>query len=131
MDTSKIEKLAEIHQRQDKEDASEVAPTENTSGYFPMLHHILLKHITPEANRSIIKLTHEMEMREDMGQVHAYFVAAGPEAFVDKPQSKLPKVGDQVVIAKLAGFFIMGDDGEKYRFVSDLDIVAVKGDRHE
>lgn len=99
---------------------------ENTSGYFPMLHKVLVKHIVPDICKGPIALHPDLEARENHGQVHAIFIAAGPEALKDQRNSVLPQPGDHVIIAKQSGFFIDGVDGETYRLINDLELVAIK-----
>ncbi len=53
-------------------------------------------------------------------------VAISPVAFdfASFPDGAVPEVGDAVVIAKLAGVQVDGQDGRKYRLVQDRDILA-------
>ena len=100
---------------------------ENNSGWFPMLHRVLVMPIEVEIKKGAIYIPDEISARDEQAQVEGFFIAAGPEAFSDKPHSTLPKPGDKVMFSKLAGFFVLGDDGKKYRMINDLDLVSIKG----
>lgn len=100
---------------------------ENTSGVFPLLHRVLVKQAEVEIKKGAIYIPDDISIRDEMAQVEGVVIAVGPEVFSDQPNSSLPKAGDVVLYAKLAGFFVLGDDGCKYRIINDLDLVAVKG----
>jgi len=55
-------------------------------------------------------------------------VALSPVAFdfAEFPQNAIPEVGDEVMIAKLAGVQFDGRDGQKFRAVQDRDIIAFR-----
>lgn len=103
----------------------------NTSGWFPLLHRVLVKPEETELEKlekkSGLIISGLETVREEQAQVTGTVVAAGPEVFSDKPNSRVPQEGDVVMFAKLAGFFVKGADGQKYRMINDLDIVAIKG----
>lgn len=54
-------------------------------------------------------------------------VAISPVAFdfANFSDDELPKVGNAVIIAKLSGVQVDGQDGRKYRLVQDRDILAI------
>ena len=99
----------------------------NTSGWFPLLHRVLVKPVEVEIKKGAIYIPDDVTMRDEQAQIEGVVVALGPEVFSDKPNSVMPKPGDTVMFAKLAGFFVKGVDGQKYRMINDLDLVAVKG----
>jgi len=101
--------------------------TANSSGYYPLLHRILVQPIEVEIKKGTIFIPEEVSNRDEMVQVEGVIIACGPEVFSDKPNSRVPKPGDIVLFAKLAGFFVKGEDGKKYRMINDLDLVAIKG----
>jgi len=108
---------------------------ENSSGWWPCLHRVLVlpeeTEIQKTATSSGIYLPDEITARDEQANVAGVFIAAGPEAFKDQKNSVLPKAGDKVMFGKLAGFFVAGDDGKKYRMINDLDLVAIKGVSNE
>ena len=101
----------------------------NTSGWFPLLHKVLVLPEEVEIKKGAIFIPDEVSVRDEQAQVQGVLVAVGPEVFSDKPNSVIPKPGDTVMFAKLAGFFVAGDDGKRYRMIQDLDLVALKGAR--
>jgi co-chaperonin GroES (HSP10) len=105
----------------------------NTSGWFPLLHKILVlpEQIETTTASGIVYVLDKDVQREQMIQVQGVVVACGPEVFSDKPNSTVPVPGDFVMFSKLAGFYVDGEDGVKYRMIQDLDLVAVKGVKHE
>ena len=103
----------------------------NNSGWFPLLHKIIILPEEVDIKKSMIYVPEEFTARDEQVQVLGTVVACGPEVFSDKPNSTVPKPGDVVMFAKLAGHFFKGVDGIKYRMIQDLDIVAVKGVKHE
>ena len=100
---------------------------DNMSGWFPLLHRVLVLPEEVEIKKGAIYVPEEFTARDEQAQVTGVFVAAGPEAFKDQRNSVLPKPGDNVMFGKLAGFFVRGADGKKYRMINDLDLVAVQG----
>lgn len=109
--------------------------TENTSGWYPLLHKVLVlpeeTEFEKQAKKSTIVLLDHATSRDEQAQVDGIFIAAGPEAFSDQHNSVLPETGQRVMFAKLAGFFVQGKDGKKYRMISDLDLVAIQGEENE
>ncbi len=99
----------------------------NTSGWFPLLHRVLVLPTEVEIKKGAIYIPEEISNRDEQVQVVGVVVATGPEVFSDKPNSVVPKEGDTVMFSKLAGFFVLGEDGKKYRMINDLDLVAVQG----
>jgi len=101
---------------------------DNESGWFPLLHKIVVIPEEVEIKKSAIYVPEEFTQRDDQAQVMGTVVACGPEVFSDKPNSVVPKPGDVVMFAKLAGYFFKGSDGKKYRMIQDLDLAAVRGE---
>lgn len=100
---------------------------ENKTGWFPMLHKIIIVPEEVDIKKGAIYVPEEFTARDEQVQVLGTVVACGPEVFSDKPNSQAPKPGDVVMFAKLAGYFFKGIDGKKYRMIQDLDICAVQG----
>lgn len=65
--------------------------------------------------------------RERMVQVEGRLVACSPAAFdfARWPNDDMPKPGDAVMFAKLAGIVVSGRDGHEYRLLDDKSITAV------
>jgi len=106
---------------------------ENNSGWYPLLHRILVypKPVETKTEGGIVYVLEVDKRREEMAQVTGIVVACGPETFSDQPNSKVPQAGDEIMFGKLSGFFVRGTDGKEYRMINDLDVVAVKGEKHE
>ena len=101
----------------------------NESGYFPVGHNILVvPKLTEARTDSGIYLPEDKVARENQVQITGVVVGIGEECWSDK-KTRYCNVGDEVMFAKLKGFFIDGDDGNKYRMLMDLDILAIKGVR--
>ena len=101
----------------------------NESGISPIEYNVLLKQdaVDQKTKGGLIKPDEVLD-RDKHGQTRGTIVAVSPMAFTfdDWPHGvEKPKPGDKVAIAKHAGTFLTGNDGEEYRVVKDKDIVAV------
>lgn len=105
--------------------------SENTSGWFPALHRVLVLPEELEIRQGAVYIPEEITLKDEQVQIEGVVIGCGPEVFGDQPNSTVPKIGDTVMFAKLAGFFIKGVDGKRYRMINDLDIVAFKGEKDE
>jgi co-chaperonin GroES (HSP10) len=74
-----------------------------------------------------IHLPDEVIEKRRLLQVRGRLVDMSPVAFdfAQFPDDALPKIGDAVMIAKLAGTMITGNDGREYRVCLDKDLVAI------
>jgi co-chaperonin GroES (HSP10) len=108
---------------------------ENTSGWFPLLHRVLVKptqtDIEKAAEASGIQLVDSTTALDAQVQVEGTVIATGPEVFCDQPNSTVPSPGDLVMFGKLSGFFVRGYDGKKYRMINDLDLVAIGSPKND
>ena len=99
---------------------------ENTSGFQPCEYKVLVKpDKVEEVQGSIIIPSQicdkEMRQREDVT-----LVAVGGTAFTEPAWGDpTPKPGDRVKIAKYAGYFFKGADGEWYQVCNDKDIAGL------
>ena len=100
---------------------------ENTSGWFPLTHSVIVIAAEVEIKKGAIYIPDEFTARDEQAQVQGTIIACGPETFSDKHSSVVPRPGDVVMFAKLAGYFFKGVDGKKYRMINDLDLKAVRG----
>lgn len=97
----------------------------NNSGYIPLRDAVLLKHI--EAPIGALVLPDTVRDRSLMLEQKAEIIDYGPDCWF--VEGGVLKVGDKVIIAKMAGYFAAGIDGERYRIVNDRDIFAkINGD---
>jgi co-chaperonin GroES (HSP10) len=109
----------------------------NKSEIYPVEYKVLVKldDIEEVSEGGIIVSVGEASEREQMSQVRGLLVAVGSNAFFDWKWK--PEPGARVMIAKYAGLFCEGEDGEEYRLCNDKDIAAVlgvetkKGYRHD
>lgn len=74
-----------------------------------------------------IHIPDSMRDKNQIVEQRGRLVAVSPVAFdfANFSDDELPKAGDAVIIAKLAGVQVDGKDGRKYRLVQDRDILAV------
>lgn len=103
----------------------------NTSGIRPVEYKVLVKlddmyeadPLLKRAREAGIELAASAGEREQMAQVKGTLVAAGDNAFIDWKWK--PPAGVRVMVAKYAGLYCEGDDGQEYRLCNDKDIAAV------
>lgn len=106
-----------------QDNQSTISTPTNNSGLVPLGRAILVKHYEPERVGGMIHLPEEVHGRMMMVEQRAIVVAIGPAAWPDEPPRA--KVGDKVLISKLAGYMARGTkDGEQYRIVNDRDLFA-------
>ena len=100
---------------------------DNTSGYEPTEYRVLLKLDSVErATSGGIYIPDNIRDKERRERVEATVVATGGLAFQDPAWGyPSPVHGDRVRVAKYAGEFIEGVDGEGYQLVNDKDILAI------
>lgn len=97
----------------------------NESGLKPAGRAVLVAPYTPERKQGLIVLPDEVLSRDQMIEVRAIVIEAGPSAWCDEAQPRA-KVGDKVLVSKFAGFVATGTkDGKPYRFINDRDIFAI------
>jgi len=97
----------------------------NKSGLEPVEFKILVQ-LDKVADRTEggLWIPATLHDQQQMSQAEAILVAVGGNAFEDW-EGTVPKVGDHIYVAKLAGYGVTGIDGEKYRLMNDKDIAAV------
>jgi len=70
--------------------------------------------------------------KEQHGVVKGLVIDVGSGCWSDQtPAQPWCKVGDRIVFGKFRGNFHDGDDGLKYRIISDLDVIGVLVDEDE
>jgi len=103
----------------------EVKEVRNPSGFHPLGRSVLVEPYEPAAKKpSMIVLPPSVEERRQMVEQRAVVIEVGPVWVKDEPGPRC-KVGDHVMISKMAGFFLNGDDtldGKSYRVVNHMDI---------
>ena len=98
---------------------------ENKNGIHPKVHRFLIyPEPIEETTASGILLSVGVERdRERLAQLRGIVVEVGGTAWHDQPEV-WAKTGDKVIFGKYSGLIYKGDDGEEYRIINDLDIVA-------
>jgi len=97
--------------------------TSNGSGLVPLGRAVLVEHYEPERKGAMIQLPDSVHERTLMVEQRAVVIAIGPACWPDEPARA--KVGDKVLISKLAGYMAKGPkDGKVYRLINDRDIFA-------
>lgn len=96
---------------------------ENTSGYKPLGHAVLVKHYeSKEQLSSTIVIPDHVKNNHAMMDQRVIIVEAGPEAWLNE-QNPRAVPGDKVLISKMAGHIIReANDGQVYRLVRDDDV---------
>lgn len=114
------------------EDSFPSSMVENTSGFRPAGHRVLIlpDQIETKTASGIITSVGMDVMREEMAQINGLVVALGSTCYEDQSEPWCA-VGDTVIFAKYAGLLYDGDDGKKYRIINDLDVVGVRGESNE
>lgn len=72
-----------------------------------------------------IELVREHEKREDAGITKGTVISIGPTAWDDFKSPPWCKVGDTIIYAKHAPFFVEDEDKEVYGLLNDADVIAV------
>lgn len=99
---------------------------ENKSGIHPKGHRILIR---PEQVKSttasgIIVHTESQKEREALGQMYGIVVEMGASCYHDTVEPWC-SVGDRVSFGRYSGLIYTGVDGDTYRVINDLDVVAI------
>lgn len=106
--------------------------TQNPSGIHPTEYNVLVKvEAVQEVTSGGVILADETKDRKQAFWTRGHIVAVSPLAFTYErwPEgSRVPQVGDNVLITKAAGNVVEGVDGEEYKLIKDKDINAVIGD---
>lgn len=90
---------------------------------------VLQREFEEKTASGLIHLPQQNLEREEDAAVDGLLVATSPAAFsyAEYPQGCVkPVAGDLVIHRRYAGIVIDGEDGRKYRLMSDKDIVAVR-----
>ena len=101
---------------------------QNTSGIYPAGHRVLIQVVSVKktTESGIIIETDVTADRAQLAQMKGTVVAVGPTAYADQP-APWCKVGDIVTFGKYSGLLYKAEetiDGNEYRMVNDLDVVA-------
>lgn len=96
------------------------------SGILPRGARVLVlpDAIETKTASGIITSTPTQSAREELAQVDGVVIALGNTCYHDQPEPYC-KVGDRVIFGKYSGIFREGKDGNMYRVINDLDVVAV------
>ena len=99
----------------------------NESGIIPVDDRVVVRpEKLEETTDGGIVIPETVRERHDMGHIKAQIVAIGPQSFEDIDNPKYhPQEGQNVLIAKYAGYLATGKDGEEYRIINGKDVVAI------
>lgn len=96
--------------------------SKNTSGLTPLGRAVLVKMIElDEMKTELIAIPDHVRAQSAVMETRAEVVAIGTECWADEREPRA-KVGDKVIITRLAGYVAKGNDGGIYRLVNDRDI---------
>lgn len=100
----------------------------NAAEIYPVDYKVLIKldPVEEKSSGGIIMSTGQATEREQMAQVRGTLIARGGNAFQDWKGAR-PEPGMRVMLAKYAGLFCEGYDGEEYRLCNDKDVAAILG----
>lgn len=108
-----------------------IAPP-NPSGVIPLEYRCIVLPSSAEVDPAIARarkaglaIPQDVLERELLAQIVATLVAIGGNAFEDWKDKRLPKTGDQIMIAKYSGVTFRGADGLEYRMINDKDISGI------
>jgi chaperonin GroES len=99
--------------------------TQNTSGIHPKGHRVLiLPDVVEETTQSgiIVSVGTERD-REKLGQLKGTVIEIGSSCWHDQPEP-WAEVNDHIIFGKYSGLIYKGADGQEYRIINDLDVVA-------
>jgi co-chaperonin GroES (HSP10) len=102
--------------------------TECNPGIEPMHINVLVAMAElPKKSAGGIIIPDATHERESWGADHARVIAVSQHAFTYAKDwtSPQPQPGDVVFVGKYAGSDVMGQDGRKYKLVTDQEIAAV------
>ena len=99
--------------------------------------------IEPKGNRVLVKPS---SLKEELGELRAKMIpdevlvryqnaqrtgdlfAVGKDAWCDM-EEPFAETGDRVLFTPHAGILVLGEDGEEYRVMNDLDVVATVSEK--
>lgn len=101
--------------------------------FIPCGHRLLVKpfkaaEVDEQLKRAKalgIQLVQENERREDAGITKGVVMSIGPTAWKDFQSEPWCKVGDTIIYAKHAPFFVEDCDNVVYGLLNDADVIAV------
>jgi co-chaperonin GroES (HSP10) len=99
---------------------------ENTSGFLPCEYKVLVRPDKVEESRGQIIIPAQIRDKELREREDVTLIAVGGTAFTEPVWGEpTPKPGDRVKIAKYAGYFFKGADGEWYQVCNDKDVAGI------
>lgn len=97
---------------------------DNPSKLQPVEFKVLVKPDKVDEMSGPLFVPAHVRDKMQLAEIKSTLVAAGGNAFEDWSGAR-PAPGDRVYIAKYAGLYVKGEDGEEYRLCNDKDIVAI------
>lgn len=97
---------------------------ENKSQLQPVEYKVLVKPDKVDEMSGPLFVPAHVRDKLQLAETKSTLVACGGNAFEDW-QGVRPVVGDRVYIARYAGMYVKGEDGEEYRLCNDKDISAI------
>lgn len=99
--------------------------SENKSCLKPVEYKIIVKlDKIEEKSKGGIYVPLSLRDKQQMVQVLAELISVGGNAFEDW-KGAIPRIGDNVYVARAAGYQVKGADGETYQLMNDKDIAAI------
>jgi co-chaperonin GroES (HSP10) len=99
---------------------------ENKSGFIPCEYKVLVKPDKVEERVGELYIPKQVQEKEWRERDRCTLIAIGGTAFTEPDWGDpTPKPGDRIRIAKYAGYFFKGADGEWYQVCNDKDIAGI------
>lgn len=103
---------------------------DNPSRLQPVEFKILVKPDKVDEMSGPLFVPAHVRDKLQLAEIKSTLIASGGNAFEDWAGVK-PQPGDRVYIAKYAGLYVKGEDGEEYRLCNDKDVVAIINESKE
>jgi co-chaperonin GroES (HSP10) len=100
------------------------SPAGNSSGHHPRGRAVLVQPYEPEVKKGTIIIPDTVKERGAILETRAIVIEVGNSAWCDENGPRAA-VGDVVLVTRLAGFQVLGHDGQYYKLVNDRDIFCV------
>lgn len=95
---------------------------QNNSGLHPKGRAVLIRMVEiDDLKTTMIQIPDHVRKSSAVMEQRAVVVAVGASAWEDEKEPRA-KVGEKVIVTKMAGYVVQGKDGGLYRLVNDRDI---------
>lgn len=96
----------------------------NTSGRRPVAWVVIVRMNPVDEKQGILAKTEQQIKDEEAAMSYGTLVAVGPLAWKDEGIPRA-EIGNEVMIRSYTGQYFIGEDKQKYRAVTDKDIICL------